>query len=52
LRDTASHDRPQTPAAGIETVWVNGRLALHHGEITDRHAGLRLQPAGSLAAVA
>ncbi|MED5619795.1 N-acyl-D-amino-acid deacylase family protein [Ideonella sp. BN130291] len=50
VRDTASYDEPQAAAAGIEAVWVNGRLALRNGEITDSHAGVRLRPARSLAA--
>ncbi len=45
VRDTASYERPQSVAAGIALVMVNGRVAVRGGEHLDLHAGRRLRPA-------
>lgn len=37
--DRASYDTPTEPSAGIERVYVNGRLACLRGETVDAHAG-------------
>jgi N-acyl-D-aspartate/D-glutamate deacylase len=37
VADTATFSQPKTPAAGIESVYVNGTLAWHQG----RHPGAR-----------
>jgi N-acyl-D-amino-acid deacylase len=37
VADTATFSQPKTPAAGIESVYVNGTLAWHQG----RHTGAR-----------
>lgn len=45
VRDTATYERPQSVAAGIALVMVNGRIAVRDGEHLDLHAGRRLLPA-------
>ena len=45
VRDTATYERPQSVAAGIALVMVNGRIAVRGGEHLDLHAGRRLRPA-------
>lgn len=45
VRDTATYERPQSVAAGIALVMVNGRIAVRQGEHLDLHAGRRLVPA-------
>jgi N-acyl-D-amino-acid deacylase len=45
VRDTATYERPQSMAAGIALVMVNGRIAVREGEHLDLHAGRRLRPA-------
>lgn len=45
VRDNASYAEPQALPSGIHAVLVNGRLALHRGEMLDGHAGRRLRPA-------
>ena len=44
VRDTATYERPQSVAAGIALVMVNGRIAVRGGEHLDLHAGRRLKP--------
>ena len=46
--DRATFDKPMTPAAGIDTVMVNGRVVWEHGSATGnrpghvlRHGGIR-----------
>jgi N-acyl-D-amino-acid deacylase len=39
VRDTASFSDPARAAAGIEAVWVNGKLAYRDGSPTGQHAG-------------
>ena len=45
VRDTATYERPQSVAAGIAMVMVNGCIAVRNGEHLDLHAGRRLRPA-------
>jgi N-acyl-D-amino-acid deacylase len=37
--DRASYARPTEPCAGIDAVFINGRLACRDGLTTDAHAG-------------
>ena len=45
VRDTATYERPQSVAAGIAMVMVNGCIAVRGGEHLDLRAGRRLRPA-------
>jgi N-acyl-D-amino-acid deacylase len=47
VADTATYERPQSAAAGITMVMVNGRIAVRDGAHLDLHAGRRLRPAWS-----
>jgi N-acyl-D-amino-acid deacylase len=42
--DKSSYEFPTALSEGIETVIVNGAVALHKGQYREIHAGLRLQP--------
>lgn len=39
IKDTATFEKPQQSAAGIEKVWVNGHLSYSNGQINTRRAG-------------
>jgi N-acyl-D-amino-acid deacylase len=41
--DLATFEKPKTPAAGIETVWVNGRAVWHAGQSTGARPGRALR---------
>lgn len=43
--DTATFDRPVSPAAGIRTVWVNGVAVWRGGKVTGARPGLALRRA-------
>ena len=44
--DRATFDKPTTPAAGIETVFVNGRVVWEHGAATGNRPGHVLRHGG------
>lgn len=44
VRDNASYETPERPSSGIHAVYVNGQLALWHGQQRASHAGRRLIP--------
>jgi N-acyl-D-amino-acid deacylase len=53
VRDTATFDKPQQVADGIDAVWVNGVLSYRDGAPTGERAGCfvaRGAPAGGDAA--
>jgi N-acyl-D-amino-acid deacylase len=39
VADRATFEQPTMPSAGIEAVFINGRLACHNGRTLDAHAG-------------
>ena len=39
IKDTATFERPQQSAAGIEKVWVNGHLSYSNGQLSAQRAG-------------
>jgi N-acyl-D-amino-acid deacylase len=39
IQDEATYDQPLRPAAGIDYVFVNGRLTMDHGVLTKEYAG-------------
>ncbi|MBZ5669224.1 MAG: amidohydrolase family protein, partial [Acidobacteriia bacterium] len=43
IEDHATYDAPLDPPTGISFVFVNGALALDHGQTTDRNAGRPLR---------
>ena len=43
VRDTASFSDPVRAAAGIDAVWINGKLAYSGGSSTGQRAGRFLQ---------
>jgi N-acyl-D-amino-acid deacylase len=49
VQDRASFEDPARPSAGIERVYVNGRLACHDGVTVDAHAGRVLRRQGGIA---
>jgi N-acyl-D-amino-acid deacylase len=44
--DRATFDKPMTPAAGIETVFVNGRVVWEYGAATGNRPGHVLRHGG------
>jgi N-acyl-D-amino-acid deacylase len=49
VQDRASFEDPARPSAGIDRVYVNGRLACQDGETVDAHAGRVLRHEGDRA---
>lgn len=47
IKDTATFERPQQSAAGIEKVWVNGHLTYSNGQLSPQRAGKFLTRATS-----
>lgn len=48
VQDNATYSDPRRPATGIDDVFVNGRLVLMAGELTDELAGAPVRPASQL----
>jgi N-acyl-D-amino-acid deacylase len=50
VADLATFEKPKTPAAGIDTVWVNGRAVWRAGRSTGARPGraLRLAQLGPM----
>ena len=46
VKDTATYGNPHQRSAGIEYVFVNGKLAVEHGELTGELAGKVLRRKG------
>lgn len=52
VRDRATFEAPTTPAAGIETVWVNGEVVWREGRPTGARPGRAIRRQETLRGVA